>query len=196
MLVLHIIKVRKLRGLENACAVIIVESNLANEAMHHVAYIREKNLTNVCFLRENRDGSPGVLTTNASKRSMALFLGSLLESGRVSFHREFVTVASRKLSSERIKDMLIQQLQSYNRVIIPPNNVYGQAKEIYSGKGGGEKDDLAIALQICVEGETRFRNAPEKYRNHYSSSQLAKRNEPMTSIEVSDREQKRRRIDS
>lgn len=165
----HIVKVRQIRGLESAMAVIAVESNFGNEALHHEAALRGMGLINICMLRECRDGKPGILTTNTSKRTMAVYLNNYLTSNRVFFHRNFVTASSgRKMNAAKIREAIINQLLAYNRVVVPPNNIYGRAKEIYSGKGGGDKDDVVIALQINVMAKICFFFSPEKYGEFYA----------------------------
>jgi hypothetical protein len=164
---MHITSVRQLRGFESATAVVCVESNLANEAMHHEAFLKSEGLSNLCVLRENRNGTPGILSTNASKRTMAQYADSLLMAGLVSFHAKFVSVTSpKKMNADRVREAFIDQMLGYQRIIIPPNNVYGEAKEKYTGKGSG-KDDLAIAFQLCLQSEFYFRTSPEKYSHYY-----------------------------
>ena len=57
------------------------------------------------------------------------------------------------------KLQLVEQLKRYRRVVSTPDDVaFGKYKETYTGKSSGEKDDLCMALQICLHYSQLRRN--------------------------------------
>ncbi len=60
------------------------------------------------------------------------------------FYREDMRYGDRKTQ-------LIEQIKRYRRVVSTPDDAaFGKFKETYTGKSSGEKDDLCMALQICL----------------------------------------------
>lgn len=172
ILINHIKRLRMIEGMEQAMVVIAPESNLANEAMHHEYFIKKAGLINVCIMREDRDNKPGIRIDNGIKRTMAMQFNQVLSGNMVYFHEKFVTIKSKSLSNKNpadtIIDEAINQFQCYNRVIKPPNDVNGKAKEMYTGKSGGGRDDLVIGAQINYYVKMLFFMHHEKYQEYYN----------------------------
>lgn len=166
LLINHIRAVRCIPGLEGAYAVLVVESNLANEAMHHQMYVHQSGLSNVVVMCEDTQQRPGVRLTNPIKRTMAIQLNSALQQARIGFYKHLVSVNGKR-SPEALKKELINQIANFKRVVEPPAKVHQEPKEMYTGKSGGGKDDLVIALMWNIYAKDIFYSRPEKYSKYY-----------------------------
>lgn len=90
----------------------------------------------------------GVLTGPNEKKMYATDLQYALANHQLMypFDTEFVSQ-----KPTQTKEMLLNQLRFYRRETkqsINQAEAFAQVKETYSGKGGGRKDDLCMALQI------------------------------------------------
>jgi len=166
LLINHIRAVRGIPGLEGAYAVLIVESNLGNEAMHHQLYLRQSGLANVVVMREDTRDRPGFRTTNDSKRTMAIQLNEALRQDRIGFFKNLVSINAKRGHVEMKKE-LISQVANFKRVVEPPVKVHQEPKERYTGKSGGGKDDLVMALMQNIYAKNVFYSRPEKYEKYY-----------------------------
>jgi hypothetical protein len=92
----------------------------------------------------------GVMTQANEKKMYAQDLAMVLSNGQLQYPLDMLFVSQTPVLS---KDTLLQQLRTYRRETKMTNNedaAFAQIKETYSGKGGGRKDDLCMALQIAV----------------------------------------------
>ncbi len=144
----------------------IVESNLANEAMHHQLYVRASGLANVVVLCEDTRERPGFRTTNATKRTMAIQLNEALRQNRIGFYQHLISINGKR-DPVAMKRELINQVANFKRVVEPPDKIHQEPKEMYTGKGGGGKDDLVIALMQNIYAKNVFYARPEKYQRYY-----------------------------
>jgi len=140
----HIMRVRRnCPQWRNSPVIIYVERNLGHEAEHHRHAL--KDIPNVKFRIDAQRSRVGVLTTNETKHGMATMLNVFLREKRVHVW----------------KNPLIVSLDPKGALASTNNFVYGYqfkggtdtfAKDrvALSGKIGGMKDDVAIALQLGV----------------------------------------------
>lgn len=70
LVVAHLEAVRKIPGLQNATAVLQLESNLAFESQHIIHMLNERNVPRWVALSEGQGGSLGWLTTHERKEAM------------------------------------------------------------------------------------------------------------------------------
>jgi len=157
VLIDHILALRKLPGLANTVAVVGVESNLGNEALHHELFLRNAQIGNVCFLKEDGAmGGAGVRMLDSSKRTMAVQANLIVSTHRVAFHQNFVSLGPEKAQRSRenleknaqaMREEIIKQLRCFSRITKPPRDpVHGKAVQKYSGKLGGSEDDQVICF--------------------------------------------------
>lgn len=166
LLINHIIAVRTIPGLEGAFAIIVVESNLGNEAMHHQMYIERSKLANVVVMLEDTMDRPGFRTTNASKRTMVIQLNEALRQERLGFYKNMISINGKRDAADMKKE-LIGQVANFKRVVEPPVKTHQEPVERFTGKSGGGKDDLVIALMQNIYAKTRFYSKPETYAKYY-----------------------------
>lgn len=78
LLVSHIAAVRKIEGLQDAMAVLVLESNLAFEAQHIIHALNRCKVPSWVALAEGAGGTVGWLTTNGESAECATHtVGSL-----------------------------------------------------------------------------------------------------------------------
>lgn len=70
LVVAHIEAVRRIPGLQNATAVLQLESNLAFESQHIIHMLNERNVPRWVALSEGQGGSLGWLTVRCPRRPL------------------------------------------------------------------------------------------------------------------------------
>jgi hypothetical protein len=111
---------------------------------------------------ESRDptarGRVGVWTGPYEKEAYAWTLRDIIESDRLYFAADMVGD-----NIERDKQALISQLRQFRMERMDPlDTAFGKFKYAYTGKtGGGNKDDLALALMIAIYWGQRRREDPQ-----------------------------------
>lgn len=167
MLLDHIEAVRNIRGLERSYAVIAIESNLANESLHHSAFLMNFGLRNYVVMAEDApmaSGSGagyGIRTTAGSKRTMAMILNTYIQGKRLYFHEQMAVTNPRK-SRDDMRAMIFRQLANYQRIVEEPKAPTFKRKEFYHGKNAGP-DDLAICVQLSIFAYHNFFQNTESY---------------------------------
>jgi|SRR6056297_2867682 len=162
----HIRALRTVPGLESSYTVVVVESNLGNEAMHHQMYLTNSGLRKIVIMNEDTGEKPGFRATNATKRTMAILLNEMLNQKKMYFYENMVCING-KYTANQIKKKILDQVANYKRVVEPPKHTHQAPKERYTGKSGGSPDDLAIALQQCLIAKAVFYSKPEKYGTYH-----------------------------
>jgi len=139
----HMFKIRKC----NTCFVgseiiVMVERNLGFEAEHHQRYFNGMPL--VRFRKDHKADRYGILTTQEIKHAMCTLLNTMLRDRRVHLLPNFV---SRDQSG--MKRRLREQLEVYSYQFKSAASVFNKDQMALSGKIGGMKDDVCIALQLA-----------------------------------------------
>lgn len=165
-LINHIIAIRSIPGLESSYAVVVVESNLGNEAMHHQFYLNQSGVSKIVVMNEDTHDRPGFRTTNASKRSMVIQLNEALRGNRINFYDKFISISGNR-TPEAVRKEILSQVANFKRVVEPPLKVHQEAKERYSGKSGGGKDDLVLALMQNLYAKSVFYAKEERYGDYF-----------------------------
>lgn len=146
VLIEHLRALRRDRRLFAAKIVLIIESNLGFEAERIHRSVRARGIPDVVAMTDDDKGRIGLHTDHARKELMAGALVDTLSTGRLSFYEGFVSRDAKKWTEE-----LYEQLAAYSVVIeVPKNEYFGKVKKTYSGKAGGQNDDLCLALQFLV----------------------------------------------
>jgi hypothetical protein len=98
------------------------------------------------LFKDNKDVAPGVWTTDEFKEKYAYYLRIKMSGGQLRWAHELVGAEDR-MKEERKK--MYDQLAFYRKEIkesIAPGFIPDKA--VYTGKSGGRRDDLCMALQI------------------------------------------------
>lgn len=148
----------------------VPESNLAYEGIRLSDDIKRSGLKNVCVMKED-DNRAGVRTNNDLKKGMAISFQKILNKGMVRFHQHFVCLTENsgvKMTTEEMKDEIINQLIDFKRIIKPSKDPYKPATELFSGKRGCGYDDLTIATILNPVMQRRFFGDDVKYGSWYT----------------------------
>jgi hypothetical protein len=125
--------------------VIYVERNLGHEAEHHRHAL--KDLSGVFFREDPKQGRVGLLTTNDIKHGCATLLNIMLREQRVG------VVQEDELICKNPRDFVLklkEQLNVYSYQFKDAPDTFGKQRVALTGKVGGMKDDLVIALQLGI----------------------------------------------
>lgn len=129
----------------NSPIVIMVERNLGFEAEHH-----ERALRNIPLVRHRVDHQAkrfGILTTEEIKYAMMTLLNTMLRDQRVNCLPEHELISQDPAANRK---RLREQLGIYSFQYKAAANAFGKQRVALSGKVGGMKDDVAIALQLAI----------------------------------------------
>jgi hypothetical protein len=129
----------------NSRVVIYVERNLGHEAEHHRHAL--KDIPGVYFREDPKNGRVGLLTTNDIKHGCATLLNIMLREQRLCMLPES------KLVCRDAKNFIIrlrEQLNVYSYQYKDANDSFGKQRVALTGKVGGMKDDIVIALQLGI----------------------------------------------
>ena len=110
-------------------------------------------------LHEGAHDGVGLLTTNDTKAAMCKATQELLDFNALHFIREMVCLSE---GAAATKARLVAELRAFSVVVEPAKSIFSKSRMTFSGKGGGQQDDLAIALQLAIFGMRLFHNR-EKY---------------------------------
>jgi len=139
----HIHALRKNHYRSSSKITIYVERNLGFEAEH--AKHALSHLPAVTFYEDLKAGRVGVLTTDKVKYASMELLNILLREKRVSLCKY---CHSRDIKTLRLR--LRDQLEIFSWQFKQAVNTFQKDKSALSGKIGGMKDDLCIALMLGV----------------------------------------------
>ncbi len=122
--------------------VVMVERNLGFEAEYHQRHFN--GMPHVRFRVDHKAQRYGVLTTLEIKHAMCTMLNTMLRERRVHLWEEFVSRDPRGM-----KRRLREQLEIYSYQFKGAVSVFNKDQLALSGKVGGMKDDVCIALQLA-----------------------------------------------
>lgn len=160
----HVRRLRDYKELQYAKLVFGFECNLGFEAQHAIHTLQRNHVKDWLALSEGPNGTPGILTTNSSKEIMNTALNELLVSNRLVIWEKLVCVS---MDTKQIVKDLAAEMRGYMIHVDEPKGLFGKSRRTFSGKSGGETDDLCIALQLTVLGMQIF-NRDTKYARHHS----------------------------
>jgi hypothetical protein len=139
----HIFALRQHSILRDSPVVIMVERNLGFEAEHHHNALYD--IPNTTHRVDKAAKRYGILTTEEIKQSMMMLTNNMLRAKQINVNRNIVStdpVANRR--------RLFDQLHIYSYQYKSAADVFGKQRCALSGKVGGMKDDVCIALQLCI----------------------------------------------
>ncbi len=150
-------KLRQLVG-PSPYIVLIPESNLGFEAQHIVQAVSRAHLPRWVAVTEAAGGGIGFLTTNDTKAAMCKATQEALAFGSISFAENMVSISQ---TPESARAQLLAEMRSY-LMIKEERSIFSKPRVTFSGKAGGQQDDLIVALQLCIIGTNVFMRS-DKY---------------------------------
>ena len=123
--------------------VIMCERNLGFEAEHH-----ERALRGIPRTRHRIDHGAkrfGVLTTEEIKHAMCTMTAVMLKEHRLNVLKPLLS-ENPAANAKR----LFEQLTIYSLQFKEASSVFGKGRAALSGKVGGMKDDVVIAMQLAI----------------------------------------------
>lgn len=147
--------------MEDATAVLVLESNLAFEAQHLMHALQQNSVRRWVALSEGAGGTVGWLTTNERKEAMCFQLRDALRVGCIGLSKHFFTLTMEKREMLKILD---DEMRNFCILIEAPKTPFGKVKKTYSGKVGGRNDDVVITMQLAITGIRTFYQS-DKYQN-------------------------------
>jgi hypothetical protein len=157
----HIAATRKIFGLTESTAVLMLESNLGFESQHILHYVQQAGVKRWLALAEGQGGSLGWLCTNDRKEAMCLQMREALRVGSCGLSDGFF---SNTMSEVEALKNVQEELARFSVIVEPAKTSFGKVRKTYSGKVGGQNDDLSIVMQMCISGLRCFYQS-DKYAN-------------------------------
>lgn len=131
---------------------LIPESNLGFEAQHIVQAVTRSKVTGWMAMSEGARDSVGLLTTNDSKAAMCKATQEVLSFGAIDVARNLVSLSQ---PPQHSYEQLLAELRTF-AVVMDVRGPFSAPRMTFSGKVGGQQDDLCITLQLCILGMNIF----------------------------------------
>jgi hypothetical protein len=141
----HLTRIRLLDATRSAKIIVAAEMNLGHEASWLQDFICAR-FRDIHFMQET-DLKVGVPTSAPLKKEMALELRDRLNAGTLRVSEDFVSSSA---PTNEVLGKLKQQMYEYAEVRIPSTDPLKPPSIHFSGKKGGKRDDLVIALQLAL----------------------------------------------
>jgi 16S rRNA G1207 methylase RsmC len=150
----HIQRIKTVPLLLFSPVIIMCERNLGFEAEHH-----ERALRGIPHTRHRIDHAAkryGILTTEEIKHAMCTLTNTMLREQRINILKPL-------LSEDPDANLrkLYEQLTVYSLQFKEAINVFSKTRAALSGKVGGMKDDIVIAMQLGIY----YSSEPHMYRH-------------------------------
>ena len=139
----HIQRIKTLPLLLFSPVIIMCERNLGFEAEHH-----ERALRGIPHTRHRIDHAAkryGILTTEEVKHGMCTLTNTMMREQRINIMKPLLSE-----DPEANARRLYEQLTVYSLQFKEAMNVFSKTRAALSGKVGGMKDDVVIALQLGI----------------------------------------------
>lgn len=143
--------------MEDATAVLILESNLGFEASHILHAFEESKMPKWVALSEGVNGTLGWLTTHERKEKMMFQMRDLLQIGNFHLSSDFFSLT---MSVDEAQRKIREELCRFAIIVEAPKTAFGKVKRTYTGKVSGQQDDLAVAMQLALTGLRTFYTNP------------------------------------
>ena len=122
-------------------------SNLAFESQHLLHHLHSVKFQKWVSLAEGSHQSLGWLTTNGRKEQMALLLRESMRVGKIAFSDYFFSIS---MTKQEAKKRLGDEVRNFSVVTEPAKTAFAKPRKTYTGKIGGQQDDVVIALQLAL----------------------------------------------
>ena len=91
-------------------------------------------------------------------QAMCFQLRDCLRVGSIALSKAFFSTTM--LEREAIKQIR-DELCRFSIVVEPAKTLFGQVRKTYTGKLGGQQDDLSIVIQLAITGLRTFYSTPK-----------------------------------
>ena len=95
---------------------------------------------------------------DATARVHSFQLRDALKVGNIHLHSDFFSV---QLDDREAVKIIRDELTRFAIVVEPAKTLFGKTRRTYTGKIGGQNDDLAMTLQLAVSGIRCFYQNPK-----------------------------------
>ncbi len=139
----HIQRIGAVHDLQFSPVIIMCERNLGFEAEHH-----ERALRNIPHVRHRIDHAAkryGILTTEEIKHGMCTLTNTMLREQRINILKPLLS-EDPDANARRLHEQLTVYSLQFKEAI----NVFSKTRAALSGKVGGMKDDVVIAMQLGI----------------------------------------------
>jgi 16S rRNA G1207 methylase RsmC len=139
----HIQRISSVNLLQFSPIIIMCERNLGFEAEHH-----ERALRGIPHTRHRVDHAAkrfGILTTEEIKHAMCTLTSTMLREQRISILKPMLSE-----DPDANARRLHEQLTVYSLQFKEAHNVFSKTRAALSGKVGGMKDDVVMAMQLGI----------------------------------------------
>lgn len=167
MIELHLEGIRKTVQYKDAYIFCYIESNMSRIDANQVRdVVQQSRFAPVHVEYQIHQNKPriGVLTGAEEKKQYVKDLQNILSNGQACFPDDSMFVTN---EPDKCKQLLVQQVLQFRRdekVSNADDPAFSVVKETFSGKHGGRKDDLAMALQIALHHGAKKRMSDEYER--------------------------------
>jgi hypothetical protein len=144
----HVQALERIRGLEHARKVFILEANMQFESHHIETFIKRCTDINHKHILHEKDGRVGFTTTNEVKcQAVELVRGALNEDlFNIADEKSFASVYR---PYHATIEFLVNQMAAFSELVEEPKRPGGKTKRTYTGKTtGSSKDDLVMAVLL------------------------------------------------
>jgi hypothetical protein len=94
---------------------------------------------------------------------MCVALQETMEQNRLHISSSMVCLTMDTRDAVR---QLSGEMRGYSILVEPPKSLFGKSRRTFSGKLGGQQDDMVIALQLALYGMQIFQREPRYARFH------------------------------
>lgn len=150
-----------------AVIVVVTEANMSYTGADRIGAFFSQPYMRPSFVLsrdESGRGRPGVWTTDVEKELYCRDMERILATNSLRRAKTLVTIApdgkdARAPEKQWLK--LVQQLGMFRRTVkAPQDDVFQRSRLAFSGKGGGNKDDMVMALMMAAYWTTDVRRDP------------------------------------
>jgi hypothetical protein len=147
MLIQHMKSLRAYSKTKNSVIVFVVEKNMSNISAN--AYASKVRQFPPFIIHSDEKGSDATAGITLDHNLKEFYVTQM----RVALDKRLIKLGTHIVGHKTVDDLatLKRQMSLYSRIVKEPNDIHGVTKETLTAKGGqGQKDDLCIAIQMCV----------------------------------------------
>ena len=165
---------RQFRAFESTVFVVAPECNMGRDSTYLAQAVeRHRDGTPMHHRRimilDDDDTNRGIRTDGKnplmSKENLKDMAAKTIKGRQLRFHTKLVSVCDieRGVTSDKLIDRLVDQLQRYGADVIQPSRPDRSPTLAWNGKRGGQHDDLAMALQFLLVANRMVTKSPGQY---------------------------------
>ena len=144
--------------------IIVAIENLTGLEHAHVSKLLLETFPQRVVCMQEKDLKLGVGTTHKVKEDMQIILNRFFVAGDVCLAEPFITTHEDRAT---MFTEWCSELCRYKEIRELPANEFGKTRIGWSGKEGGQRDDMAVALQLAVYWREIFWQETASYSQFY-----------------------------